>query len=124
MAPSSQNLMEEPFQFLSRDLIRNARGLSAAVESRRFRALFGVSPKARSTVWILILASAPQSFQPAHLLWGLMLLKARASEHDNAALSGADEKGSRKRSWKTIRAIADLQVARFSYSILRCFRAL
>ena len=115
--------MEQFSLSLSRGLIRNARGLSSVVENRRFRALFGVSPAVCSKVWILIQASTPRSFQPIHLLWGLMLLKIYASEHVNAALSGVDEKIFRKWSWKAIRAIADLRVVRLSHSLSSYLRA-
>jgi hypothetical protein len=85
---------------------------AAAVESMRFRAMFGTRAEICSLLWDMI---EPSDFtmgkgaKSCHLLWALMFLKLYATEATLSALAGGvDEKTFRKWSGRFVSAIADL----------------
>eukprot|EP00172_Hildenbrandia_rubra_P000214 Plantae.Rhodophyta-Hildenbrandia_rubra.ctg10970.p1 GENE.Plantae.Rhodophyta-Hildenbrandia_rubra.ctg10970~~Plantae.Rhodophyta-Hildenbrandia_rubra.ctg10970.p1 ORF type:complete len:128 (-),score=5.45 Plantae.Rhodophyta-Hildenbrandia_rubra.ctg10970:13-396(-) len=106
---SSLSLSSAAFELHASKMIARAPDLSRVVAQRRFRALFGASPAVCATAWNLMRSSLPPRSSPAHLLWGLLLLKAYSSEHVNCAITGSDEKTSRKWSWAFIKLLSDLQ---------------
>ena len=104
----------EEFQLHARIMMRRHSDLSGcvAVESMRFRAMFGISAEICSHLWKMI---DPCDFtmgkgaKTCHLLWALMLLKLYATEATLCALAGGvDEKTFRKWSWRFVSAIAEL----------------
>jgi len=109
--------MVEPEEFLlhARAMMRRHSdrcGGGSAVESMRFRAMFGISAEICSHLWDMI---DPSEFtmgkgaKCCHLLWALMLLKVYATEATLCALAGGvDDKTFRKWSWRFVSAIAEL----------------
>ncbi|KAG9404512.1 hypothetical protein AC1031_004720 [Aphanomyces cochlioides] len=83
---------------------------SAAVGIRRFREMFGTSPRCCSLAWRLVGGNRPLGSLPIHLLWAFLFLKTYATEAQLYAITGADEKTFRKWVWQWIRAIAALDV--------------
>ena len=77
-------------------MLKRAPGASALVKRRRFAALFGVAPHARSSAWDMMREHLPRTAEACHLLWALLFLKAYAVEHVNAAIANVDEKTFRK----------------------------
>ncbi len=59
---------------------------SSLLNSRRFRAMFGVTSFRCAHIWVL--AIAPFGGRPCHLLWELLFLKLYASENIDATISG------------------------------------
>ena len=77
---------------------------------RRFRALFGTSPKVCRILWDKVYEeSTPRGAKPKHLLWALLFCRVYNTEHVNASMAGCDEKTFRKWSWVFVEAISDLQ---------------
>lgn len=103
------------FVLLSSSMLRRAAGLTVVDRSRRFRALFGVSPLVCQKIWELLESSRLPASNPVHLLWALMFLKVYASEHVHACLAGVDEKTLRKWQWKYVRLISSLAQVRDAY---------
>lgn len=65
---------------------------SNALEVRRFRGTFCVSPQVAAKAWNLSRAHLPASAETRDLLRALFFLKSYNKEHINAALAGVDEK--------------------------------
>eukprot|EP00171_Calliarthron_tuberculosum_P006568 IDg6568t1 len=107
-------LSAEYFSWLAHASLKRAPGLNQCTAERRFRALYGVSPRVCATVWNLITSDLPPHASPKHLLWGLLFLKLYASENVHARIVGADEKTFRLWQWKMVKLIAALNVCRVS----------
>lgn len=105
-------LTSADFIALGASVVRKDRNLTSADGLRRFRALFGLSPKACCFLWQLLATRLPPSPNPAHLLWGLLFLKVYRSEHVHATITGVDEKTFRKWSWAYINLFSLLQMVR------------
>lgn len=110
MSKAFASLSAQEFQERAAQALRRARGLSAAVENRRFQPLFGVSPALRAVAWNLMGSSLPRGPSPRHLLWALLFLKVYATEHVSAIISGVDEKTFRKWSWEFAALVSALKV--------------
>jgi len=114
----------EQFRILGREIIdgrRRGRQRSAAVESRRFKAFFGVKAERASDAWSLLLNYnlLPPKAEPEHLLWALLFLKLYATEEINASLVGHDPDTVRKWTWLMVKALHDLSKKLVSYKSLQ-----
>lgn len=105
------------FVVLGAQLLQRAPSLSAVDDHRRFRALFGASPRVCFLLWSLLCGLCPPQGKPVHMLWALMFLKVYATEHVHAALAGVDEKTFRKWQWKFVKLLASLKLVCFIYLI-------
>lgn len=97
------------------------------ISLRRFKSMFGVTPKVCSVVWNEIKDQAPPAAQPIHILWCLSFLKEYSTEHNRRAIFKADEKTMRFWTWTFVKLIANLDVVRFTKilrSILLCISCL
>ena len=92
--------------------------MRARAERRRFRGLFGVSPKARAKVWALIESAIPSRSTPQRLLWALLFLNVYASEHAHSLIAHVDEKTFRKWAWLIVPAIAGIHAVRLLLDML------
>ena len=81
-----------------------------ATRERRFKKIFGVSALICAKVWEAVVPHLPCSASPVHLLWTLYFLKHYGLVEVNAAFAKCDEKTYRKWCWKTINALAELEL--------------
>ena len=91
-------------------MLKNAIGIRKKHFPRRFRALFGVTPKTTAYIWNKMGAKIPATASPQHLLWAFLFLKVYSSENVHAIIAGVDEKTFRKWAWTFVNLIASLDL--------------
>lgn len=101
------------FLRMSAAMVGKTRGKSAKVDTRRFRAFFGVTPKICARVWLLLEPNCPSRAMPKHLLWALFFLKVYSNEHVSSVSASADEKTVRKWQWIFVKLMAGLRIVSF-----------
>ncbi|KAJ3117946.1 hypothetical protein HK098_006075 [Nowakowskiella sp. JEL0407] len=104
--------MDKIFETLGLKFARHHSGRTAKTANKRFRALFGITPKICSLIW-QSLVSKPSGSKPEHLLYALLFLKLYDTEHAHHAITGSDEKTFRKWTWIFIELIADLDIIKW-----------
>ncbi len=114
MVGDRDSIGPEAFVAIGAAMLGRAPDLSVVDGSQRFRALFGTSPSVFCRFWQMFVRRRPENSKPYHMLWAIIFLKVYASEHDNAALAGLDEKTSRKCQWTFVRLIARLKMVSFN----------
>eukprot|EP00171_Calliarthron_tuberculosum_P022151 IDg22151t1 len=81
---------------------------------RRFRGLFGVSPRVCCLLMQHLAGHLPHRPDLAHLLWALLFSKVNGTEHVHATLAGFDEKRFRKWSRIYVRLLRSIKLVRLS----------
>ena len=121
MEDSSQ--IEGLFCYASISILGKAKSFSSTWR-RRFVAHFGVDERICARLWESTTMQRPESAQPKHLLFSLLLLKIYRSENVLATMCRVDEKTFRKWAWRFVELISDLKYVRvrhalkfFSYAI-------
>ncbi|KAF0738930.1 hypothetical protein Ae201684_005301 [Aphanomyces euteiches] len=101
-------MTSEAFFLHGCQLTRHPPNGSLVVRMRRFREMFGTSPKCCHQVWELSRTTQPSNTTPTHLLWALMFFNSYSTESEYHALTGADEKTFRKWCWTWVNMISEL----------------
>lgn len=86
---------ESTFIHAAEGMMKTSVGFRHMEKGRRFRSLFGITPRACAIVWDLIGPQKPKGL-PKHFLWVMLFLKVCATEAVNSILAGVDENTFRK----------------------------
>jgi hypothetical protein len=87
-------MTEQVFFELGLQISRSHESLAESTTTRRLKIMFGVSPAVCSRLYALL--PYPKTVQPIHLLYTLLFFKCYPTEHQMHAITGLDEKTSRK----------------------------
>ena len=105
LEPSPSSYMDIGLQ------LKGVRASTDAVNRRRWKSWFGVTPEIAAEVWCLLKVDWTNNLtspNPEHLLWALSLLKTYKKETDYASEVCADEKTFRKWAFFYLEGIAGL----------------
>lgn len=92
-------------------------GQSKVVEQKKFKSFFGVSPFICARVWASIQSHLGNGFKEVHLLWGLFFLRNYPTESIACGLAMCDAKTYRKRIWRVVEELAQIDVVGFPFFI-------
>lgn len=95
-------------------------GQSNAVELKKFKSFFGVSPFICARVWASIQPHLGSGFKEVHLLWGLFFLRNYPTESIACGLAMCDAKTYRKRIWRVVEELAQMDVVSLPFFTFGC----
>lgn len=87
------------------------------VEIRRFRQIYGASPRIIKLLWELLYPDLPKTARPHGLLHALRFLKTYATEEVSAQAENCDEKTFRKNTWLFVPMLSQLNLVSFFESL-------
>ena len=105
------------FASLGLGFMRRDYGSSDVTANRRFRSLFGVSPKTCALLWGHLTGIVPSNAKPVHMMWSLLFLKSYPTEHVLASIVQCDEKTTRKWTWTLIEGLESLELVRMRVTL-------